>query len=231
MKRIISIGISLLLCLGLPLIGSAEEVQICTVTADSVLSPPDKQITVPVSISGNPGFTNFAVCLEYDAERLELLSINTADGTDSYLCGALVSTNTQWKNGEKTTCGYIVSASEDLVTEDGILFTATFHVNADLKNFAMVTPLVRYIRNNASDYTVFEETSVSTVAGTVTAIVAGDVNGDGVLEYDDVMLVYRSLSDPTLLKEEQKKRADINADDVLDKTDLDEIYSIYTGGQ
>ena len=60
---------------------------------------------------------------------------------------------------------------------------------------------------------------------------AGDVTGDdGVVEYDDVMLVYQGLADAELLTEEQKKRADINGDAVFNEADLQEIYRIYTGG-
>ena len=155
MKKFIGILLFLLYFLGVPLLVYAEEVTTCTITADSVPTPPGEQITVPVRITENQGFTNFAISLEYDPEKLELISINTMDSEIPYLCGTQVSTNLSWVNGEKKSCGYIVSASSDAISGDGILFTATFRMREDLKDFASITPVVHYIRNNSSVFSIF----------------------------------------------------------------------------
>ena len=230
MKKSITILLSLLILLGLPLMALAEEIMTCTVTADSIPTPPGEQITVPVRIAGNQGFTNFTISLEYDRENLTLLSINTVDGETNYLCGTFVSTNLAWENGEKGSCGYIVSASAEAITGDGTLFTATFQVSADFKDSATVTPVVHYIRNNAAIFSVFEDITASVTPGTVNAIVAGDVTGDGVVEYDDVMLAYKASLGEAVLTEEQSILADINGDQIIDDLDVQEIYRIYTGG-
>jgi len=208
----------------------AEEITTCSISVDTVPTPPGEQITVPVRITENQGFTNFAISLEYDSEKLELISINTTDDQNPYLCGSMVSTNIDWKNAEEKSCGYIVSASENAVSGDGILFTATFRVSQDFDDSTTVTPVVHYVRNNATVFSIFEAITASVTPGTITAIVAGDVTGDGMVEYDDVMLVYKALTDDSLLTEEQKKLADINGDNVFNETDLNEIYRIYTGG-
>ena len=230
MKKIINVILSLVICLGLPLMALAEEITTCMVTADSIPTPPGEQITVPVRIRGNQGFTNFSISLEYDHEKLTLLSINAAEGENNYLCGTQVSTNLAWANVEKHACGYIVSASSEAVTGDGILFTVTFQVDAGFKDTATVTPVVHYIRNNAAVFSVFEEITASVTPGTITAIVAGDVTGDGVVEYDDVMLIYKVSLGEAALTEEEKLLADINGDQIIDNLDVEEIYRIYTGG-
>ena len=230
MKKVISILLSLLYLLGAPMFAFAEEITTCSVSVDSIPTPPGEQITVPIRIIGNQGFTNFAISLEYDPEKLELISINTADDQNPYLCGAMVSTNTGWKNAEGKTCGYIVSASENAVSGDGILFTVTFRVSQNFEDYTTVSPVVHYVRNNASVFSIFEEISASVTSGTITAIVAGDVTGDGMVEYDDVMKVYKASLGEVSLTAEEKLLADINGDQIIDNLDVEEIYRIYTGG-
>lgn len=230
MKKVISILLSLLYLLGVPMFAFAEEITTCSVSVDSVPTPPGEQITVPIRITENQGFTNFAISLEYDPEELELLSINTTDDQNSYLCDSMVSTNMDWKNAEGKSCGYVVSASENAVSGDGVLFTATFRVSQDFDDSTMVTPVVLYVRNNAAVFSIFEEISASVTSGTITAIVSGDVTGDGMVEYDDVMKVYKASLGEVNLTEEEKLLADINGDQIIDNLDVEEIYRIYTGG-
>ena len=230
MKKIISIALTLLICLGLPVMALAEEVTTCRVTADSLPAIPGKEITVPVRIGENQGFTNFAIALEYDPEKLELIRIDTAEGETPYLCGTQVSTNIGWKNAEQKSCGFVVSAAADPVTGDGVLFTATFRVREDFKDLTGITPVVQYIRNNSAVFSVFEEITAGVTPGTVTAIVAGDVTGDGIVEYDDVMLAYQASQGEVELTAQQMVLADINGDQQIDSTDVDAIYRIYTGG-
>ena len=212
------------------MVAFAEEITTCSVSVDSVPTPPGEQITVPIRITENQGFTNFAISLEYDPEKLELLSINTTDDQNSYLCGSMVSTNMDWKNEEGKSCGYVVSGSENAVSGDGVLFTATFRVSQDFDDSTMVTPVVLYVRNNAAVFSIFEEITASVTSGTITAILAGDVTGDGMVEYDDVMKVYKASLGEVSLTAEEKLLADINGDQIIDNLDVEEIYRIDTGG-
>lgn len=230
MKKLINILLSLLLLLSFTIIADAQEVTSCTVTADSIQTLPDRTFTVPVRITDNPGFNNFAVALEYDPAILKLISINTGDGEGAYLCGSLVSTNIDWKNPEGKSCGFITAASAEVVKSDGILFTATFQVSGEFSDFTMVIPKVQYIRNNEAVFSAFEEIAASVTGSTVTAIVAGDVNCDGIVEYDDVMLAYRVSRGEAELTEQQMHMADLNNDAVIDNSDVEAIYRIYTGG-
>ena len=59
---------------------------------------------------------------------------------------------------------------------------------------------------------------------------AGDVSGDGVVEYDDVMLAYKALEGEVQLTEQQLEIADVDGDGKFKKKDLEVIYLLYTGG-
>ena len=230
MKKLISISLFLLFLLGIPMIAYAQEITTCTVSVDSIQTIPGQTITVPVRIADNPGFTNFAVAVEYDKEILTLVSINTATEEETYLCGSMVSTNTDWKNNEKKSCGYITAASAEQVKENGILFTVTYQVSADFTGSTQITPKMQYIRNNEAVFSIFEEITAFVSGGTVNAIVAGDVNCDGIVEYDDVMLAYQASLGEITLTEQQMPMADMNSDNLIDNSDVEAIYRIYTGG-
>ena len=183
-------------------------------------------ITVPISISGNPGFTNFAVSFTFDPEKLILVSIQTGEGEEAYLCGNRVSTNTQWQLTETGSCGFVVAASANTVDGNGCLFTATFQARDNLTQDVVVTPRVHYLRCNGNP-----AAEVVVQNGTISTIVPGDLTGDGVVEYDDVMMAYRAAKGLDELTEDQILAADQNGDSKIDDTEVDELYGIYTGGQ
>lgn len=232
MNKITATILSLLLLLSIAPVGTATETGIeptaVKVTAASLSSMPDREITVPVSMEGNPGFTNLAIALEYDPAKLELKSIST----ENQILGTVKNrTNIQWKKDEKTTCGFLVAASPTAVTGDGILFTVTFKVHKDFAETTVVTPKVLYLRSKAVDHKVFQSITPEVTFGTIKAILTGDVNLDGVVEYDDVMAAYQELQSPEkTFTDDQKKVADLNNNGYIDEGDVSAIYNIYTGG-
>lgn len=232
MNKITATILSLLLLLSIAPVGTATETGIeptaVKVTAASLSSLPDREITIPVSIEGNPGFTNLAIALEYDPAKLELKSISTEN---QILVTVENRTNVQWKKYEEKTCGFLVAASPTAVTGDGILFTVTFKVHKDFAETTVVTPKVLYLRSNAVDHKVFQSITPEVTFGTIKAILAGDVNLDGVVEYDDVMAAYQELQSPEkTFTDDQKKVADLNNNGYIDEGDVSAIYNIYTGG-
>ena len=229
MKRIIVICLTVLLSLVLPLTVWAAEVTSCSVTAESAAGAPGETVTVAVRIADNPGFTNFAIALDYDHEYLTLKSIETQDGDTPYLCGSNVSINKAW-DGEEKEYGYVVSASADPVKEEGILFAATFEIAVDFAGSAQVTPAVQYIRNNEAVFSPFEEIHATITAGSVTAVLVGDVNGDGIMEYNDVMLAYKAFLGETELTAEQLAAVDTNGNGTVEEAEYQAIYQIYIGG-
>lgn len=229
MRKITEILLAALLCLALPLTALAEEITGCTVTVDSAAGAPGETVTVAVRMGDNPGFTNFAIALDYDPAQLTLKSMETKDGDSPYLCGAQVSTNTAWEKAEQT-FGYVVSAASDAVKEDGILFTATFEIAEDFTGEAEILPVVQYVRNNEALFSVFEEIHAEVTLGVVTSVLAGDVNGDGVIEYDDVMLAYRAFLGEAELTSAQLAVVDSNGNGTVEEAEYQAIYEMYLGG-
>ena len=229
MKKFIAVTLAVLLSLALPLGVMAAELTSCTVTADSVAGEPGETVTVAVKIADNPGFTNFAIALDYDREHLILKSIETQNGEDPYLCGSNVSINKTWDENEKE-YGFVVSASADPVKENGILFTVTFEIAADFVGEAQVTPVVQYIRNNEAVFSIFEEIHATVTAGMITSVLVGDVNGDGIIEYNDVMMAYKAFLGETELTAEQMAVVDTNRNGTVEEADYQAIYQIYIGG-
>lgn len=229
MKKFIALFLAVLLSLALPLTAMAAELTGCTVTAESVAVAPGEEVTVEVRIGDNPGFTNFAIALDYDREHLTLKRIETKDGNNPYLCSSNVSINKTWDEEEKE-YGFVVSASADPVKENGILFTVTFEVAADFVGEAQVTPVVQYIRNNEVVFSIFEQIHAAVTAGAVTSVLVGDVNGDGIIEYNDVMLACKAFLGEAELTEAQMAVVDTDRSGTIEEAEYQAIYQIYIGG-
>lgn len=224
MKKVITIFLAVVLSLSLPVAVVAAELTGCIVKADAVEATAGETVTVAISVADNPGFTNFAILLDYDRANLTLTGIETAE-TD-----ALTSTNLVWQDEAGEPFGYVVSAAAESVREDGVLFTATFEIAADFSGTAEVTPIVQYIRNNEAVISVFEPLRATVVPGAIISVLGGDVNGDGIVEYDDVMLAYRAFCGKTVLTPEQLSVVDQNGNGTVEETEYLAIYAIYTGG-
>ena len=231
MKKIISVILTAALIFALAATAMAAEIADCTVSADSVSAAAGGTVTVPVRVSGNRGFTNFGIALDYDREQLELLSIQTAEGETPYLCGTTAAVNTQWTGTEEKTFGYVTAALEEAATADGILFTATFHVSETFSGTAAVQPVVQYMRSNKRLLSVFDAIPVTVVSGTVSTVLVGDYDQNGTVNALDVMGLYRAVISGTDFSEEDLDRLDVNRDGMINALDIMAIYGIVSGGQ
>ena len=231
MKKITSVILAIALIFALAVTAMAAEIADCTVSADSVSATAGGTVTVPIRISGNRGFTNFGIALDYDREQLELLSIQTAEGETPYLCGTTVAVNTQWTGADEKTFGYVTAALEEAAAEDGILFTATFHVSEDFSGTAAVQPVVQYMRSNQRLLSVFDAIPVTAVSGTVSTVLVGDYDRNGTVNALDVMGLYRAVISGTDFSEEDLDRLDVNKDGMVNALDIMAIYAIVSGGQ
>ena len=88
-----------------------------SVVVSDVNTTPGAEVTLNVSISGNPGFGAATIDIEYDEEVLTL----TAIGVEGTLFGKGVGVQNVAKN--RVNC-----ASATAITGDGVLFTLTFKV-------------------------------------------------------------------------------------------------------
>lgn len=231
MKKITSVILAIALIFALAVTAMAAEIAECTVSADSVPAAAGGTVTVPIRISGNRGFTNFGIALDYDREQLELLSIQTAEGETPYLCGGTAAVNTRWTGADEKTFGYVTAALEEAAAEDGVLFTATFHVSEDFSGTAAVQPVVQYMRSNKRLLSVFDAIPVTAVSGTVSTVLTGDYNQDGQVDVFDAMGLYGAVSDGTDFPEDDYSRLDVNQDGGVDMFDVMAIYAIVSGGQ
>lgn len=220
MKKLICWALVILMLLGLTTVAYAAETT-CTVTADSVTAGAGEEVTVSIRIAGNPGFTNFGIFLDYDREMLTLVEVETSAGEIS---GA----NLQWEDTEGNQRCYVTSASASAVTGDAVLFTAKFTTAEDFTGTTQVTPEVRYIRNNTAVFSVFEEITATVESGTVeegTDVLPGDVNGDGVVNIKDAMLVYAYVNGRYKGTSFSEKAADVTGDGKVNSRDAMMLYA------
>lgn len=229
MKKIIGILQAVLLGLILPLTVAATELTSCTVSVDSAAAAPGETVTVAVRMTDNPGFTNLAIGLDYDREILNLKNIDISED-NVYLNGAQTSVNTEWMDGNGESFAYAVLASGETVKGEGLLFSATFELAGNFTGEIKITPVVQYVRNNEAVFSIFEQLHANAVAGTVTSVLPGDVNGDGIVEYDDVMLAYKVYLGEAELTAEELAVVDRNGNGAIEAEEYQMIYQIYIGG-
>ena len=234
MKKIIVLVLSVALVLGIGM--TAIAVANCSVTAESVEAVAGQSVTIPIVISGNGGFTNFCIMIDYDREALELTSINSANGENTYLCGDMVGTNTVYEDENGNTFGFINCALTEKCSENGTLFTVTFKVADDFTGSAEVKPVVSYMRNNAAVFSVFEEITVTVADGTVTVqesdtpnVVYGDVNGDGSVDISDVQLLFEYVLGITSIDDGQIIAGNVNGDSATDISDVQRLFEYVLG--
>ena len=231
MKKITSVILAIALIFALAMTAMAAEIADCTVSADSVSATAGGTVTVPIRISGNRGFTNFGIALDYDREQLELLSIQTAEGETPYLCGTTVAVNTQWTGTDGKTFGYVTAALEEAATADGILFTATFRVSGDFSGTAAVQPVMQYMRSNKRLLSVFDAIPVTTVSGTVSAALVGDYDRNGKVSVADVMGLFSAIMNGKSFSADDYSRVDVNQDGRINVADVMAIYTIVMNGR
>lgn len=222
MKKFWISCLALLLILSVPLTAAAQEAG-CTITADTVAAAPGTTVSVPVRITNNPGFTNFAIEIRYDPAALRLESIETAKD----LCPENVSVNPAYVGEEgDTPCGYVNAAAAEPITGDGILFTVTFTVLQQSSTSAAVDLELQYLRCADVVTSVFTALTTSVTDGTVQLTVKGDADGDGSVTDADAAFVYRSVNENLPLTEAQRSCADVNSDGMVDTTDAALIYRV-----
>lgn len=224
MKKLICWTLAVLMLLGLTTAAYAAETT-CTVSADSVTAGAGEEVTVSIRLTGNPGFTNFGIFLDYDREKLTLVEVED-------VAGEISGGNLQWEDPEGKERCYVTSASASAVTGDIVLFTAKFTTAEDFTGTAQVTPEVHYIRNNTAVFSVFEEITATVESGTVgegNDVLLGDVNGDGTVTMKDMQMIYNAATGQLVLTAAQEKAADANGDGEVTMKDMQLVYKHCTG--
>ena len=231
MKRIWIYLLALVLALGIPLTAAAQEIGLCTLSAGSAAAVPGDSVTIPVEITGNPGFTNFALLVKYDPAALRLERIDTVGETgDPFLCPETVSVNPAYSQAEgDTPCGYITAASAEPVQGDGVLFMLTFRVLQEIPGETEVELELSYLRCGDALTSAFASLTASAEAGKVLIVLKGDVDGDGSITEADASFLYRYINEALTLTAEQLAAADVSGDGMVDTTDAAILYRILHG--
>ena len=103
------------------------------VTGDYAL---DSEVALEVSIAGNPGFAAFDFTVKYDNGKLELTNVEKGNINGSFT------------GNEKTgKVNFIAADEQGECTEDGVLFTLTFKVKADVADGTQVTLETKTFKN------------------------------------------------------------------------------------
>ena len=209
----------------------------CSITTSGASAAEGDTLSISVSISDNPGYTNCGIVLDYDREKLELAGIEAPDGET-----VISAVNTSWTPTEgmgldmQKKYGYVSIASADQISENGVLFTASFRVLAGAEGEAQITPLVRYIRDNTALFSVFENISaavspnvISIESQTAAPVLPGDLSGDGRVMPADAALVYAAFKGQRELTAAQILAADVNGDNRVTMSDAAMIYAYFKG--
>lgn len=105
---------------------TVSEIQSCnTVYSEGAVSGDDLTITVPVSISGNTGFMGFGFSVNYNADVICPVSVQTGDLLNN-TGGSLVSDVGSGNTGRFL----IIYSSAEEVASDGLLFSISFRLLA-----------------------------------------------------------------------------------------------------
>lgn len=217
------------LLLGFAPAALAEAGSGCTIQASELSAGPGETVEVTVSLTGNPGFTNLAVALDYDREKLTLTALRPAEAE-----GLLTAVNPSWTGGEGESLGFLTLASAEALEEDMTLLTASFTVKEGASGEAAVTPQVVYMRDNTALFSVFEAKNAAAAAGkvsirTAAAVLMGDINGDGKVNIVDAARTYAAVNGRYTLSEEQTQRVDVNGDGKINIVDAARVYAYING--
>ena len=154
--------------------GPAPTATVTVADAPNTVAPGDS-FTLPVTISGNPGFAGAAFTLGYDANAFELTSLDAVGGL---FANGLLS------DLASATAGY---ASLNMISADGVIFNAAFKVKdtAAAGDYAISVGLkdgnaLNFVDNLANPVDVAFSAGTVTVASTAvpptgTTIVVGSV--------------------------------------------------------
>ena len=166
-KRLLSAFLSLVLaltmCVTMALAVDAGNSSEATITVENETKTVNAgdEVTLDVSIKGNPGYVVFNFSIKYDDSKLELTKVEK---------GSMAGTLTP-----NIGTGIVLFDADDLTqecTENGVLFTLTFKVKADVAGGTKVT-LEKTTFKNAQNV----ELSPTIVAGGINVTTGGSTTG------------------------------------------------------
>ena len=151
----------LALCVALPVLAMATTAATVTVGSTETAAASGDSITIPVSISDNPGITTYGFTITYDSSNLTLDSISKS--------GGLCTSGTFIGNTDTAGTAYVswLDGTADM-TENDDLFYLNFTVNesASAGNYTVICALKEGIAANCKNY-ARENVPVTFESGTI----------------------------------------------------------------
>jgi hypothetical protein len=172
-------------------------------------------VTVPVSISSNPGIAGFRVRLTYDSAKLEPVGIVQAD-----LCpGAVHEIITE--GGSSYVQVFWYNTYNENITADGVLFSVNFKIAAEFTEGS--APLrLSYTPGDISN-SEFKDVSPVCEDGSVTIkiIMYGDIYTDQKINTKDILKLSQYLAGWNVtMTEDERKAADVFYDQKINTKDI-----------
>ena len=193
-----------------------------TVALPRITVSRNTRVEIPVIIEHNPGLATFDIVVRYLPNIMTPVSVRFGDAATGFFTAYNVNFA---QNGVLITgMGFNVPVS------DGNLAYITFDISGapdgeypieiDLRTFSSLSPMFAPVPINP----VIRNGSV-----TIVTTLLGDVNGDGIINADDAMMVFLYLSGMITLTAQQRIAADVNQDGVIDMIDANMILAIAAG--
>ena len=137
-----------------------------TITVETVqkVVKAGEEVTLNVSIAGNPGFAAFDFTVKYDGDKLELTKAEKGNIDEGKFTG----------NKDTGKVNLFVDGEKGEYTENGVLFTLTFNVKADCADGAQVTLETTTFKNAQN-----VKLNPIIVAGGINATTGGTTPGGG----------------------------------------------------
>lgn len=195
-----------------------------TVSVGSATGRTGQTVTVPVSITKNPGIVSLKVAVQYDTTQLELVGVEAGDfGSTQGDVPAL-------SFGPIEKAPFIINWVDALTHENntatGVLANLTFKIKEGATGTTTVS--VDYAEEDAFDVdlkSVLFRTEAGTV--TVTTYVPGDINDDGKVNVRDLGLLQQHLNGWDVVIYEAA--ADTNDDGKVNVRDLGLLQQYLNG--
>lgn len=190
---------------------NAAEVDGPRVSVESKKASAGSTVLITVCLEENPGIWGMDLVVNYDKTQLTLT--NVINGT--------VFSDSEWTPGNLSGNKYILSyeaSGFDDITANGILATLEFTVNenATVDSFSSIS-----LSYNVGDVinVNFDDINLAVVSGgiNITDFIYGDLNGDGLVNKKDSLLMKMYLADNTTVIDMQA--ADVYADGNINKKD------------
>lgn len=240
MKKIFSLVLvlALTLALGIPaLAADAEETtpQI-TLAASAKKVEAGNLFTLTLSLTGElKDISSFEYYIHYDPTVVRLNS-QAKTGTASEYTKLGIPPAENYTKTEKdnalTVSAVKLEGDGKFTMSEGTIATFEFAVQSDAETGASAGFALEKVAVCDSTFVndaVKVQTGEAPEVTVGTAVVLGDVNGDGEIDNLDANLVYRYFNGKVTLTDEQLAAADVNGDGEVDNLDANTIYRYFNG--